>query len=379
MKSTLLTTTAMIVAFAGAASADGHAGLALSGSAGLGYNDDVEDGFFWDTDVQVTGTAALDNGVTASASVEIEVASDTIADDAIDSEDLVLSLSTDAASLTYGDVDPVAEDRFGGVDGDSTAGFNDQDAHFDVVGFDAMLVGEVTVAGITAALSYGVFANEPNAGDVGPAPTSVPLDDVDVIDALQVYATGDFGQFGFEFAYQDEIVGVTDYTVIGVAGSASFAGADVTVSYLDDETENSIGIGVAYPVGPVTLSGYYSVNDVAEDSYGVEADYADGPIAVNAFYDFEGGATDADADDFSEFGVEGSYDVGNGLTVLAGYISTDDAGTETAATYAAGTYDLGGGAELLVSYAEDEANATNDEIGDPEYNHGTTVAVTFSF
>jgi len=365
MKSILLTTTA-IVAFAGAAVADGHTSVGFSGDATLGYNDDIEDGFFWNSDLDVTFTAALDNGVTASASFGFEVVEDELGNNSVDSENYVLSISTENASLSFGDVDPVAEANYGGVDGDTTTGFFDQDAHFDTVGFDAMLVGEVTVADITAMLSYGVFTNTPGG-------------DLDVVDAMQLYVSGDLGMISAELAYQAEVDDAGSDAVMGVSASTTIAGAELTAAYINDGTETSTGIAAAYPVGPVTVGGYYSMNDVAEDNYGVSADYVAGAVAVNVFYDFEGGTSSADTDDTTEFGVEGSYDTGMGLTVLAGYISTDAAGTETAATYVAGVYDLGGGAELLVSYAEDEANATNDEIGDPEYNHGTTVAVSFSF
>ncbi len=362
MKSILLTTTA-IVAFAGAAAADGHAGIGFAGEATLGYNDDIEDGFYWSSDVDVTMTAGLDNGVTAEATFGLNVVDDSLSDEVVTS-DFVLKLSTDGAALSFGDVDPVAEANWGGVDGDSVAGFNDQDVHFDVAGFEAMLVGEATVGGVDAKISYGVDADGATAEDD--------------VDALQVYASGDFGVASVEVAYQQEFAGTPQ--IFGIAGTASAAGAEITLAYIDDETESSFGIGVSYPAGPVTLGAYYSVNDPSEDAYGVSADYADGPISVSAFYDFAGGATDADADDSSEVGVEGSYDVGNGLTLLAGYISTTAGDADaTGAYYVAGTYDLGGGAELLISYAEDEANEANDEIGDPEYMHGTTVEVSFSF
>ena len=52
MKSILLTTTA-IVAFAGAAFADGHTSVGFSGDASLGHNDDIENGFYWDVNVDV--------------------------------------------------------------------------------------------------------------------------------------------------------------------------------------------------------------------------------------------------------------------------------------------------------------------------------------
>ncbi len=61
MKRILLTSTAL-VAFAGAAAAD----VTWSGTAGLGYNDDIDDGFYVDGDLDVTMSQELDNGVTVS-------------------------------------------------------------------------------------------------------------------------------------------------------------------------------------------------------------------------------------------------------------------------------------------------------------------------
>lgn len=381
MKSILLTTTA-IVAFAGAAAADGHTSIAFSGGATLGYNDNDtpatgggtvgEDGFYWDSDIDVTGSAALDNGITASVSAELNIASDDAADGNVEAQfdELVISIASESASLSFGDVDPVAEANYGGVDGDSTKGFFDLDNHFDDVGFDAMLVGEATVAGVTAMVSYGVFIDETGLAA-----------DLNVIDALQLYVTGDFGMFSAEVAYQQgftdgSVVANDDDDVFAISGSTSVAGAELTAAYIDDQTESSFGLGASYPVGPVTLGGYYSLNDVAEDGYGVSADYVDGPIAVNAYYEFDGN-TDS-TDEATEIGVEGSYDTGLNLTVLAGYISNEVGSTTSEAFYAAGIYDLGGGAEVLVSYAEDDDDQ-NDEIGDPEYLPGTTVEVSFSF
>ena len=372
MKSILLTSTAL-VAFAGAAAADGHAtpGITFSGEAELGYTSDdgvndpaLNEGFFWDASVDVTMTAALDNGLVATATFGFNVAENSLGD-TVTTGDYVLSLAGDNASLSFGDLDPVAEDRFGDVDGGTTRGFFDQDAHFDVVGFESMLVGEATVAGFTAAASWGV-----DSGD------GLLLAETDDIDAMQLHVAGTVSIVDLELAYQQEFGGFD--AVFGVAASATFAGADITVSYVDDNDESSTGISVAYPFGPVTVAAYYSVNDVAEDNYGLDLDYAANGIAVNVFVDVDGG--EAGADDVTEYGIEGSYDVGNGLTVFAGYI-TDDA-VENDLVYAAAEYDLGGGAELLFSYADDgdeTANLTDDEVGDPEYNEGLTVSVSFEF
>ncbi len=368
MKSILLTSTAL-VAFAGAAAADAHAesGVSFGGSATLGYNDAGDlgggaagDGFYWDANVAVTMSAALDNGLTASATFDFDVADGNTGQD-LTSGGYVLSLSSDIASLSVGDLDPVAEDRWGGVDGDTVTGFNDQDVHFDVAGFEAMLVGEATIAGFTAAVSYGLDADGATAEDS--------------LDAMQLHVAGSFGDFGVEFAYQEEFAGTPQ--IIGLGGSASFAGADIAVSYLTDDTETSTGISVSYPVGPVVIGGYYSMNDVAEDNYGVSADYANGPISVSAAYDVDGG--EAGADDVASYELDASYDVGNGLMVLAGAFGTDVDGDDMG-FYAAATYDLGGGASLLASYADDgDDTVLGEDLGGPEYKEGTTIEVSFAF
>lgn len=388
MKSILLTSTAL-VAFAGAAAADGHAesGITFTGEATLGYNtntdvndavppavgpdgildtdDDVtqaSEGFFWDSSVDVTMTAALDNGLVATGTFGFNVADNSLGD-AVSTGDFVLSLAGENASLTFGDTDPVAEDRFGDVDGGTTAGFFDQDAHFDVVGFESMLVGEASAAGFTGAVSFGV-----DSGDG-------VLDGVEEVDALQLHIGGTVSILDLEVAYQQEFADFDDR--FGVAASASFAGADFTVSYLDDGTENSTGISVSYPFGPVTATGYYSINDIAEDNYGVELNYAANSLDVTAEVEVDGG--EDGAEDVTSYRLEGSYDVGNGLQVFAGFLGDDvDESEET--FYIAGEYDLGGGAEVLVSYADDgNEAAVGADLGDPEYKEGLTVQVSFDF
>ncbi|SEW45085.1 porin [Cognatiyoonia koreensis] len=364
MKSILLTSTAL-VAFAGAAAADGHAtpGIGFAGEAELGYNDDIEDGFYWSADVDVTATAALDNGVVATATFGLNIVDEGEEGlgNPVTSSDYVLTVEAGSSKLSFGDVDPVAEDRAGLVDGMEAETFNDQDTHLITADFEGILVGETEIAGFSAAVSFGVD------GEGGNDLTGEDLD------AMQVYVSGSFGSVDVEFAYQEEFGPTPEIYAVGV--STSVAGADITVAYADNTAVTSTGIQISYPVGPVTVGGYYTMNDGGSDDYGLSAEYADGPIAVEAFYD----VADADnADTSDSYGVEGSYDVGNGLTVLAGYLVNDES-ADSDAYYVAGEYDLGGGAELLVSYAEDEGNVGNDEIGDPEYLHGTTVQVSFTF
>ena len=347
----ILLASASIVAFAGAAAAE----VTFGGDATLGYNDDIEGGFYYGADLVVTMTQALDNGLTVSATGDINFADDdgdtTRGSDQLNTS-YVLSLSSDMATLSFGDVDPVGDSEWSGVSGSAVAGFNDGDVHFDVVNFDAILRGDVMYSGITASASFGVDTN-------GDAPEE--------FGAMQLAATGTFGMFGFIAAYQEEFAGTPE--IIAVAATANVIGADLKLAFETDGTETSYGIGASYPVGPVTLGGYFTANDIADDSYGVSADYASGPISASAAYDNDAGQEDVSLDV--------SYEVGNGITALAG-VAADLTG-ETTAYYVAGEVDLGGGASFLLSFADDEGNPGNDEIGGPELNNGLTAALSFSF
>ena len=399
MKSILLTSTAL-VAFAGAAAADGHAesGITFTGEATLGYNtntdvndavpaaagpdgivgndDDVtqaSEGFFWDSSVDVTMTAALDNGLVATGTFGFNVADNSLGD-AVSTGDFVLSLAGESASLQFGNTDPVAEDRFGNVDGNDV-GFFDQDAHFADVDpadpetagnadFEAILVGEATFGGFTGAVSFGVDSD----GTTG--------EGIDDVDAFQLHIGGAVGGVDLELAYQDEL-GDND-AVFGVKAGVSVAGADITASYLDNDANSSTGVAISYPFGPVTASAYYTANDITEDNYGLDLDYAASGLSVNVSVDVDGDGAVA-GDELTKYAVEGSYEVGNGLQVFAGFLGNDEEGSDET-FYVAGEYDLGGGAEVLVSYADDgNEDAVGSDLGDPEYKEGLTVQVSFDF
>ncbi|WP_108814414.1 porin [Loktanella sp. Alg231-35] len=372
MKSILLTTTA-IVAFAGAAAADGHAGVSFGGDASLGYNDDStfgEDGFFWGADLDVTMSATLDNGLTATASFEFDIVDDTNGQATV-SDSYVLSLESENAGLFFGDTGFAAETRWSGAGDMEADGFSEADG-------ENVLRGDVTVGSVDASVSYAIS----DAAGVLVSDTAGADGETD---QLSIGASSDLGQFSVTAAYQEEADAVFgaaanaangDYNVsevFGIAVGASFGGADITVAYASNETADtsSTGIQVAYPFGPVTATVYYVSEDDAtdEDNYGLNVAYSDGPIAVTADYDYDQGT--------DKWNLDGSYDVGNGLTLLAGMQNENEG--DDADYYVAGTYDLGGGAELLVSYGEDDDGDQTDEIGGGDYLPGTTVELSFAF
>ncbi len=360
----LLTTTAL-VAFAGAAVAESHTGVTFTGTAELGYNDNAvgdNDGFYSDLDIIAGFLTELDNGLTASATLDLE--------DLADSADGVayeLALTSETAGLFYGDTAFAADNIWisaGDMEGD---GFSEADG-------EEAIRGEVRYGNVDAQVSY-VLANNEGTRNVA-----------EDANQLSIGVSADFGNWNVIAAYQDSsdevanfyssddgaAVGPTgsngdfnDNEVYGLSVATTFAGASVRLAYADDSVTDSTGLEIAYPYGPVTTTVYYVSESVGQDNWGLNFAYSDGPVAVTLDYQDDQGSED--------WGLEGSFEVGNGLQIFAGI---DDSGDDY---YAGGTYDLGGGTELQISYAEDDSSDAGDEIGDQEYQEGTTVEISFEF
>lgn len=358
--------------------------MTFSGEATLGYNDDPEvggevyenDGFYWDANLAVALSQALDNGLTATASFDFDFADGDLGD-VLESGGLVLSLTTEAGGLFFGDTAFAAETHWSATGSMLADGFSEADG-------ETVLRGDINYGDISASVS-GVL-QDANGGD---AP--------DDLDQLSVGVSGAVGTITFGVAYQEEsgvdLVNEPGYDpegengdfsadeIFGVFVGTTFAGATVKLAYASNETteEDSLGVSASYPVGPVTLSGYYVVESGgSDDAFGVRAAYADGPFALVANYEDRGSYTLGNS---YRWNVEGSYDTGLGVIVYAGILEREAFDGE--AFYVAGEYDLGGGANLLVSYVDaDDANTgylEDDEVGAREYQNGTTVEVSFAF
>jgi outer membrane protein OmpU len=398
MKSILLTTTA-IVAFAGAAAAGGHTSVTFGGDFTLGHNDDNDDdtavvigdndGFYWEGDLNVSAAATLDNGITAGVDFEFDIVDETNGQVTV-SDGVVLSLTSENAGIFLGDTSFAAEKQWKSAGDMEADGFSEADG-------ENVFRADMMYGGVSASASVALSNN---GGDL------VGVDTAEDYTQLAFGASGAVGMVNFSVAYQEEneFVGYftadvagppalgdngdfSDNEIFGISAGTALAGADITVAYAQktgvalDGDKTSMGVQVAYPFGPVTATVYYVAEDDddvtdAEDNYGVTVAYADGPIAVKLDYDNDQGV--------SKVGLDGSYDVGNGISVLAGlYDESDSAlgandGTDF---YVGGTYDLGGGAEILVIYADAEVagNIADDEIGGGDYQVGTTIEVSFSF
>ncbi|WP_186827059.1 porin [Shimia ponticola] len=358
MKRILLASTALVV-LAGAAAAE----VSWSGAATLEYNDDITDGFDFDVDLDVTLSQTLDNGLTASASFGFELTDGE--DDEVDSDGFVadnnatLSLSSDTASLIFGDTAYAAETYWSGVTNMAEDAFSEADG-------ETVMRGEAMFGGVTAGLSYILYND--TIGDVTGGSGNANGD----LEQLSLGVTADVGAVNVILAYQEEVDGdfAADFVlfngdnnaneVFGLAVSGSFGGADVTFAYAQDDDEDSTGIEVAYPIGPVTATFFYVSESAIDDSYGIAVAYSDGPLSIDAFY-HDGGDEDA--------GINMEYDLGNGIVAFAG--GSDDDGQ-----YIGAEYDLGGGATFTASYGDDTGN---DEIGPRDVKDGTTLSLSFAF
>ena len=384
-------------------------GVVWGADGEFGYNEEVEGGFFFDGGLAVTTSAGMNMGLTAGLTLDVDLQFNrgnqfdednqlsgsfgTFDGINVGASDFVIFVEGQGAGLYIGDTETGAANRWAGTTNMEQDGFlevddvNDGPDDGDFV--DGVLRGDLDYGSVSASLSF-LMAPERRTND----------DDFNGITGLSLGAEGTFGNFVVGMAYQEEITdslvdvestdqdgddiisadefgnnnpGTTD-EVFGVYAGSTFAGADVKVAYAQNlnTDEDSFGVQVDYPFGPVTATAFYSAESAVDDNYGIGVAYANGPLTAAAYYH--------DGND-EEIGIEGTYDAGNGLVGYAGYIQ-NDGDSDAYEAYVAAEYDLGGGASLVASYGDngDAYTGANDEIGNAfEVNEGTTVGVSFTF
>lgn len=384
MKRILLASTA-IVGFAGAAAADGHIGFSFSGDASLEYVDSgsstfasAEDGFDFGLDINISATAELDNGLTAGAALELDIIDDELSSSDAGISDFVLSLTSDTASLFFGDTE------FAAINVWEAAGDMEADGGFSEVDGHTVIRGEVTFGDIEAQVSYALENDD--LLDGGVIGTTSALDSNEDLAQLSLGISADLGAVSVIVAYQEEYTppatpaGATPVTVeandfdpsevFGLSLSGSFGGADVTFAYVSNETtsQDSTGIEVSYPLSDtITLGAYYVSESVGDDNMGISVDYVAGPLTVAAAYEDEQGTDGLD--------ISVDYDLGNGLVLFADYAGEqDDDGFAIG-----GDYDLGSGASLRFVHVDaDNPDGDNEYFGDDD-PIGTSLTLSFSF
>ena len=330
MKSILFTTTAL-VAFAGAAAADGHTSVSFAGEASAEYNSDA--GYSTAAEMTATGSATLDNGITASTSLTFDV-------DGISAGSV--SLSSDTASLTFGtDLDGAV---FTAVGDDYDIGDDGEE------GIAEGVVASVTMGATTVTVSTP--STDTNDVEVGVTTTaagwSLGFGLADAEYAMTAAGTVGGADVSFGMASNEEYDLGVSYTAGTVTVSASIDEADAWT------------VGAAYAADGISSGFEYNRDEDGVDTWEITAGYAADGIAVAAAF------TDA-----SVMTLGATYDMGNGLTV--------GAGLEDDETYAFASYDLGGGANAFVDYTD--SAAALDEVGpsDRDIATGTTVGVSFTF
>ena len=403
----ILLSSAAVFALAGAAAAD----ITFTGVAELGFNDtdngvtvdaagvatdknDDNNGFYADLEITAGLSAELDNGLTAAASLNLEDLGNTVS--GTDSQtaagtgaaatgpvgsanrsniDYTLSLTSETTGLFYGNTTFAAENLWTSAGDMEADGFSESDG-------EEVFRSEANFGAIEAQLSYALS----NANGVRVGNAAVGGDSVD---QLALAVAGDFGGVNVVAAYQADS-GVNagahrasngdfnEAEIFGLSVGTTLAGADIRLAYATQngdvqgdgtaDDRDSVGLRVAYPIGPVTATAYFVSESVGKDNWGINAAYEDGPFAVSLDYQDDQGT--------AKVGLEGSFDAGNGLMMFAGYLTEDNKDDRF---YVAGTYDLGSGAELLVSFAADDSDVDEDEIGAGDYQEGTTIELSFEF
>jgi hypothetical protein len=361
--SAILLASVALTAFAGAAAAE----VSFNGTGVLGYNNDTNaaagaddnyDGFYWEGTLNIGASAELDNGLTAAGSFNFEFMESDNANSGqtLSSDDFVVSLSSDTASLTFGDTGTSANKMWKSAGDMEADGFTSD--WTDFTNSKAVLRGDVSFGNVAVSAST-VIDSEDQA-----AQTSVGI-------------SADLGMATVVAAYEEAPTGTLvapaatdangkETTAVSVAFDA--AGATVVVAYADNSTNESTGVKVTYPMGDVTVAAYYVDESNGDANLGLNVAYAAGPVSVSADFQDDQGE--------SKTGVNMSYDMGNGLALMAGYY--DEESWADAEMYVAASYDLGGGAALLVSYVDEDIE-NDDEVGPNDYQLGTTVELSFAF
>ncbi len=323
MKNILLASTAL-VAFAGAAAADGHTSITFSGAASAEYNSEVNGGFNTDADLDATMSADLDNGVSVSVTI------------AIDTNQANAGEATTGGNLTIS-----------GASGSLIFGTDVSSATFSAVGDTiAFGGGEDSIEGFIGSYTFGtttLFISAPMVSTQVGLPSNT----------IEFGVTADVG--GMTVG-----LGVDDGDYVGkVSGAVS--GVSYTIAAGEVAGVDRWDVALSYPVGSLTIG--YTVDSTANNPWEASAAYAEGALSGKVTY----------ASASETFKVEGSYDLGNGVVVNAGYLGA------TSESYVGGTYDLGGGASAYASFVNSDTALFDSEIGAQDYHGGTTIGVKFAF
>ena len=272
MKKVLLASTALILT-AGVAAADGHAGVALSGSANAGLKYDAnatnEITVHNEVNMVITGSGATDSGLEFGAFIDID-------EDSVD--DAEVFISGLFGTITVGGIDP-ATDVFGIADvGFDGIGADDAAEQFKNATAGADIHYSYSASGLTFSASAEIGANESYGV------------------ALQ-YAAGAFS------------------AGIGYIEDTDGAGFDTDDDGTDEVTVGSnstVTVAAGFSQGAFSANAMYSDWSIGGEGYGVDASFTTGAVTITAVYSNASGVS-AGAPIGDSYGVGFSMPLGGGL------------------------------------------------------------------
>ena len=350
MKKVLFATTALAaVSLSGAAYSAAHdsGNFGISGETVVGYNDEIENGIFQETNIDFKAVKDLgDYEVGGLARLNLDWTENAGESSGVEFKNAYVK--TPVGTLTFAD----------SQDGTSASDLWYADR-------DGMALDVQNLDGLASLLWEGNVGQFNYAIDTGDIDNNV--DDDWSVGLGTTLSTGS-GDIDLGFGY-DNNSGGTGGDVFGVSADLSVGMVNVGVSYIDGSAETSTGVAIDFDVTPeLNVGAYYAMNDVADDKYGVTLDYATGPITIAIDYDTGNGAT------VDNYEIDVSYDTGAGITVFAGYDDQEvNYDGNNGSFYIGAEIDVADGVTATVAYAE------ADEIGGPEFKGGTSAFLTLKY
>ena len=294
MKSILLTTTAL-VAFAGAAAADGHTSVTFSGSAGVALIDDngasvaTRTDMFFESyyDLDIKASAEADNGVSVSVGFDMGSGNKIDYNDDDELEAQGRSIGDADVTISYNGWSLAVDQK--GIDNL----FDDDDGEQDVMLSGA--IGDITVA-FTTDLEGSTSSYEVGGTMAGVSLTLTGTDNDDAGgDAFGIAGSYAMGDLTVKAAMSDESDDGEDDTSVGF----SYTMDSLTVGYtsIKPGKDGSFGdewdASVKYTAGALVAS--FAIDETDATTFIADFDLGGGASAFAAMHDKAGDANDLTA------------------------------------------------------------------------------------
>ena len=343
MKKVLFATTAL-VAFAGAASAQG---VALSGSAEMGIfgGDGIETQFHTDIDVTFTMSGETDNGLTFGASIDLDESDGSGMCDISDNDDIDAAMTINGETVDFGNVAGGVTEGGAFSDGDNdnaectVMGYSpafDADTQGGETIFLSGNFGTITMGDTDGAFDWALDEMLLAAGSIGDNEEHGGYNGLAGFDGTydgQVLRY-DYSISGFGVAVSAEVddTGVGDPVWgIGFTYAFEFAGGDLDLGlgYQGRDDDEIVGISAIVSLDSGFSAGVnYTESEVAMvdgESLGIGLGYATDMFEVGFNY----GTIEVGGVETEGYGLAAEYNLGGGAAVQFGYGHTDLPGTAT--------------------------------------------------